>query len=223
MKNLTLAILLTLFSSVLITAQSDSRNEPKTGEIPYKTYNVKFVLDSETPEQVGFNDPKSYWQFSYELRFLEKDFEFRYFKEKENESRKEREKRIRKNNKQHDRGWKKNGILVFRGKSPKMPINAASNRELTIPVSLPPKITEILAKAENTWANPDFRVSMRGKAYLIDSSGKKIKHDLSIAFVCPTKTRTEKAQYWMINSCGISHEIRKTNDGRIIVGWKSRI
>lgn len=223
MKNFIVLALLIMICSFSANSQTASINEPKADEIPYKNYKVNFILDSETPDQVGFDNSKSYWQFRYELRFLEKDFKFEYFREKENESQKEREKRIERNNKQYDKGWKKNGFLVFKGKIPKTPIANAANREITVPLDLPPQIAQILAKAGSTWGNPDFRVSMRGKAYLIDASGKKSKQKLSISFVCPTKMITKDAQYWTINSCGIYHEITKISDGRIIVGLKLRI
>lgn len=223
MKKFTLFFLLNLLCSFAANAQTNSQNQQKTGEAPYKSYYAKFALGSEIPEQTGFNNPKSFWQFRYELQFLEKHFDYQPFKEKENESKTDREKRIVKSNKLYDKGWKKNGSMVLKGRISKTLIADSKNREITIPVDLPPSVTEILAEAENTWDNPMFRITMRGKAYLFDSSGKKWKQKLSMSFVCPTKTRNDNAQYWMTNSCGIYHEITETDGGKITLKLKSRI
>lgn len=223
MKKFTLFFLFALLGAFTANAQTASPNQQKSGEAPYKNYSVKFVLDSETPQAVGFDNPKSFWQFRYELRFLEKRFDYQPFREKENESPKDREKRIVKNNKLYDKGWKKNGLLVFKDRILRTQIADSANREITIPLDLSPSVTGILAKAENTWDNPMFRITMRGKAYLLDSSGKKWKQKLSMSFVCPTKTRNDNAQYWMTNSCGIYHEITKTDGGKITIKRISKI
>lgn len=71
MKKLKLCALIAFLCAFSATAQTNSQ-KPNSGETPYKNYYAKFVLDSEIPEQTGFGNPKSFWQFRYELRFLEK-------------------------------------------------------------------------------------------------------------------------------------------------------
>lgn len=217
--NLTLFVFLILILPAIAVCQNSAPDEP-----PYRTMNIKFVLEgTPSPEDVGFNNPKSFWQFRYELRFLKESFPFQSFREKQGESQKEREKRIRKNNKLYDKGWKKNGVLVTKGTISKTQLLSAANREIKIPVNLTPEITNILAKAGNTWENPDFRISLRGKLLTQADSNTKLKRKLTHSFVCPTKIQTKQSQHWVTNTCGISFELRKDDNGKVVVGWISRI
>ena len=91
---------LTLLITVIIILGNTGFNQTKSGivlektESPYDVINLKFVLDSALkPEDVGFDNPKSYWEFSYELRCLAETFKYENFVEKENESQAERLKR----------------------------------------------------------------------------------------------------------------------------------
>lgn len=222
-KKSLFTIVILVFPALAVCQNSAEVNRLKD-ESPYKTMNLKFVLaGSPSLEDVGFNNPKSFWQFRYELRFLSEKFPFKYFKEKENESQKERQKRIRKNNKDYDKGWKKHGILVASGKVMKTNLLSAGNREIIIPVNLTPEIMSVLANAAGTWQNPDFRISLNGKISTQTNSKLKFKRKTNPSFVCPTKVQTKEAQYWIMNTCGISIEIRKMEAGKIVFGWLSRI
>jgi hypothetical protein len=227
MKNstkLALCIFVVLMLPILTICQNPAEIKIAKDEPPYKMVNLKFVLEgSPSPEDVGFNNPKSFWQFRYEFRFFGERLPFQSFKEKDGESQKERTKRIRKNNKIHDKDWKKYGVLITKGKVAKILILSAENREITIPVSLTPEITDFLAKAGNTLQNPYFRISLTEKVFIQTNAGLKFKRKITQAFVCPTKIQTKDAQYWSMNTCGISTEIRKMDDGRIVFGFFSRI
>lgn len=224
LKEIVLFIFVILMLPTLTICQNSAETKTAKDAPPYKTMNLKFVLEgTPSSEDVGFNNPKSFWQFRYELRFLSEPFPFQSFKEKENELPKDREKRIRKNNKIYDKGWKKNGILVAKGKVGKTLLGSAGNREIVIPVNLTLEVMNILAKAGNTLQNPDFRISITGKIFTQANSGLKFKRKITPASVCPTKIQTKDAQYWSTNTCGISIEIRKTEDGRIVLGFLARI
>lgn len=224
MKNIKISLLLIFLSfSLPVSALSQNTNTEKA-ESPYKTVNLKFVLEgSPTAEDVGFDNPKSFWQFRYELRFLDEKFNFQYFKEKENEPQSERRKRIRKNNKAYDKAWKKYGVLVFKGKIAKTPLLSAASREIIIPVNLSPEIRDVLAKAGSSRQNPEFRISLNGKISTKTISNFKFKRKVTQSFVCPTKILSKDAQYWLTNICGISVEILKKEEGRIVFGLFSKI
>ena len=52
-------------------AQTKSEPPSEKLESPYDVMNLKFVLaGSPSPEDVGFANPHSFWQFTYKLQFL---------------------------------------------------------------------------------------------------------------------------------------------------------
>lgn len=185
------------------------------------------------PEAVGFDNPKSNWQFKYELRFLSEEklltenSKYKPFildtNEKE-ETPAERKKRVAKNNKEFDKAWKKRGIVVIKGGISKTQLLEAKNREIVIPVKLTPEIMNVLAKASDAWDNPAFRLKVSGKISLQTNDKLKFKRKFSPNWTCPTKfiNRNENKQFWMMNTCGASTEV-KLEDGKIVFGYNSRI
>lgn len=220
MKKLTQKISLSVFTllifATIVFGQTTNASSDEKPESPYDKMNIKFVLDgTPTPEELGFDNPKSYWQFSYELRFLTKDLmNYKPFTEIPNESTAERTKRIKKNNKQHDKAWKKSSILVVKGKVPKTQLLSPINREIIIPIPLSAEIKEVLANAADTWENPAFRIKLTGKVFTQSKSNLKFKEKLTSAIACFTKVidKDKNAQYWLTNTCGIYLGLIKENN-----------
>lgn len=223
MKNL-ISVIPAVLLLLLISVNPVSAQAAGKTDAPYETMNLKFILDSESPPQaVGFDNPTSFWRFRYELRFQNGEVKSAYFAEKTGESPAERTKRIRANNKAYDKAWKKNGVLVGKGRIAKTPLDSPANREINIPVKLPPEIIDVLAKATNSLENPYFRISVNLKVSTKTASNLKFKQKTASSFVCPTKMTSGNVQYWMMNTCGVAVGILKNEEGKIVFSSSSRL
>lgn len=212
-----------------IIGQSKTENGGEKSGSPYAEVNLRFALGAEpSPEAVGFDDPKSYWKFTYELRFLESEKAaleksgYKYFQEIPGEKMAERFKRIEKNNKQFDKAWKKFGIRVAKGKVSKTSLLPQENREIVISVPLSPEIKNILAQsnAKNTF--PYFMIKIKGKIYSKTKFGLKFKQKFSESFSCWTKMIDKGAPVWMMNTCGVYLGLTNQNN-KIFIGSTSRL
>ena len=198
-------------------------------ESPYDEVNLKFGLDANpTPEEVGFDNPKSYWKFSYELRFLENEkaaqekLGYKYFQENSGENNAERAKRIERNNKQYNKVWKKFGVVAGKGKVSKISLLSVESRELFIPVELSPEIKNVLARANSLNEFPEFRVLIKGKIYSKTKSNLMFKQKISSSYTCPTKMIVKGTPNWMMNTCGIYIEVTEKNN-KIFISSTSRL
>lgn len=224
MKKLTLLWILLFAPNVF-----PQNTKQETPTAPYDVINLKFVIEGlPNADDVGFDNPKSTWQFKYELRFVDDDKKIysvaKSFSEVPNETQTERTKRITKNNKEFDKAWKKLGVVVVKGSISKTQLLEAKNREITIPVKLTPAILDILAKASLTLDNPEFRLKVSGKVSLKTKDNLKFKGKFTPSWLCPTKliSLKENKQFWMMNTCGASTEIQREN-GKLTFGFSSKI
>lgn len=222
-----------LFAIVIFSAtvfcQSKTETTTEKLESPYDEINLRFALGADpTPEDVGFDEPKSYWKFSYELRFLEnpkaalEKSGFKYWQENPNENAAERAKGIERSSKQYDEAWKKFGVRAAKGKISKTSLLSERNREIIIPVQLPLEIKNILARANSVNAFPDFRIQIKGKIYSRTKSNLKFKQKFSQSYTCPTKMIANGAAAWMLNTCGIYLGVTNQNN-KIHIGLTSRL
>jgi len=233
MKSVIVKFLIT-FSALcvfggLVVGQSKTEINKEKFEIPYNEVILKFALDATpSPEAVGFDDPNSYWKFSYELRFLENEkvslekSGYKNRQENSGENNAERIKRIEKNNKQHNKAWKRFGVVVSKGKISRVSLLSQENREIVIPVRLSPEIINVLARANSTNEFPDFRVQIKGKIYSKAQSNLKFKQKISSSYVCPTKMIVNGIPNWLANTCGIYTGVANQNN-KIVISITSRI
>lgn len=227
-KNLIPLLLTIVIFSGTVFSQSKTETALEKSKSPYDEINLSFALGAEpTPEAVGFDEPKSLWKFSYELRFLENEKAaleksgFKYRQENPDENSAERSKSIEKNNKRFDKAWKKFGIRAAKGKVSKTALLSEENREIVIPVQLSPEIKDVLAKANGNNSFPDFRLQIKGKIYSKTKSNLKFKQNFSQSYTCPTKMIVKGAPVWMANACGIYIGIINQNN-KIAIGSTSR-
>ncbi len=222
-----------LFAIVIFSAtvfcQSKTEKTTEKLESPYDEINLRFALGADpTPESVGFDEPKSYWKFSYELRFLENEKSaleksgFQYWRENPNENAAERAKGIERNNRQLDKAWKKFGIRAAKGKIWKTSLLSEENRGIIIPVQLSLEIKNILARANSTNAFPDFRIQIKGKIYSKTKSNLKFKQKFLQSYSCPTKMIVKSAPNWLMNTCGIYLGVTNKNN-KIYIGLTSKL
>lgn len=228
-ENFTCALLTIVIFGGAVFCQSKTETTPEKLESPSDEVNLKFALGADpTPEDVGFDEPKSYWKFSYELRFLEnpkaalEKSGFKYRQENPNENAAERAEGIERSNNQYDKTWKKFGIRAAKGKISKTSLLSEENREIIIPIQLPLEIKNILARANSTNAFPDFRIQIKGKIYSRTKSNLRFKQKFSQSYTCPTKMIANGASAWMMNTCGIYLGLTNQNN-KISIGLTSRL
>lgn len=210
--------------SLPIFGQVNAEIDVNSRKVPYDVENVAFVLDgTPTPDAVGFDSPKSYWKFSYELRFLgdgNKEFELQ---KKISGDKPEKTNWTRKQNKLLDRKIRKASILVTKGKIKKRPLTSVKDRELLIPVKLTPEVQRIIADSAGSDHNPEFIIYVKGKLSTKTTSGLKFKEKYSTRFPCPVKIRSlDRKLYWASNMCGVSLEALNENN-TIRFGMFSRL
>lgn len=226
-KNFVYFVFAIVIFSGAVFAQSKAKTGQEKLESPYDEINLRFALDGlPAPEDVGFDNPKSYWKFSYELRFLDDarilDKDYKPFKENQNESSGERLKRIEKSNKQYDKPWKKVGVRVIKGKIKKSQLFPETNREIIIPVKLSPQIMDALASANIANKFPAFRIQIKGEIYSKTKTNLKLKQKFSEAYTCPTKMIVKGKPEWMMNTCGVYLGVTNQNN-KIYVSSTSRL
>lgn len=228
-KNFIRLLFMIVIFSGAVFSQSKTETTPEKLESPYDEVNLSFALGADpTPEDVGFDEPKSYWKFSYELRFLENEKAalekagFKYRQENPNENTAERAKGIERNNKQYDKAWKKFGVREAKGKISKTSLLSEENREIIIPVQLSLEVKNILARANSTNAFPAFRIQIKGKIYSKTKSNLKFKQNFSQSYTCPTKMIVKGAPAWMMNTCGIYLGVTNQNN-KIYISSTSRL
>lgn len=228
-KNLLTAVFALCVVGSAIFGQSKTEINKEKQESPYDEMILKFALDANpSPEDVGFDDPKSFWKFSYELHFLENEKAaleksgYKFQQENSGENNAERLKRTKNNNKKHNKAWKKFGVLVSKGKISRVALLSIENREIVIPIRLSPEIKNVLARANSTNEFPDFRVQIKGKIYSKTKSDLKFKQKILSSYVCPTKMIVNGTPNWLANTCGVYIGIANQNN-KIVISITSRI
>lgn len=231
MRKIAHDLLILCFCLLVFVGMTYSQTNSSTNEkpqSPYEKINLKFVIDNNSPnEDVGFDNPKSFWTFSYELRFMSERKEVKgdtsmALDKASILTPSKRLKLIAKNNKTYEKAWKKVSTLVVKGKVPKTFLSTPKNREIIIPVDLTPEIKNILAAATDTWANPVFRIIMKGTVTTQTASGNKFKNKVPLAVSCPAKFQTKDSQTWMMNSCGVYIGLNSINN-KVVASRKSRL
>ncbi|MCC7307851.1 MAG: hypothetical protein IT173_09805 [Acidobacteria bacterium] len=227
MKICLISVFAFFIFSLPIFGQVNDEIDVNSRKVPYDVENVVFVLDgTPTPDAVGFDSPKSYWKFSYELRFLDdihKEFELQETLGTKLKDRSDKPVSTSKLNKLIAREVRKISILVTKGKIKKRPLTTARNRELLIPVKLTPQIQQIIARSAGSNKNPEFVISVKGKLYTRTSSGLKFKEKYAARFPCSVKIESiDQKLYWASNRCGVSLEVMNENN-TIRFGMFSRL
>lgn len=227
MKKTTLMIFSLFIFSLQIFAQVSDEIDPNSRQIPYDEVNAAFALEgTPTPKEVGFDNPKSKWKFSYELRFLNdgnivSGLQKKVYAKYENQG--ERTKWLPKANKELNKELKKLSTLVTKGKINKSSLQSEENREILLPIKLTPQIQEIIANSADSNQNPEFMIHVKGKLSTKTASKLKFNKKYSMGFACPVKIQSSsRKMYWSLNRCGVAIEAVKDND-RIRFGMFSRL
>lgn len=227
MKKMLIYIFGLLALSLPIFGQVNDEIDVNSRQIPYDVENIAFALDgTPTPEEVGFDNPKSYWKFTYELRFLDdgnKVFELQKKISAKHKGEPEKAYSTSRRYKLLNRGVKKASVSVTKGRIKQRSLISVKNRELLIPVKLTPQIQQSIADSAGSDRNPTFIVYVKGKLSTRTTSGLKFKGKYANRFSCPVKIRSVDAKlYWSLNRCGVSVEAL-IEDNKIRFGLFSRL
>lgn len=214
----TMLLILSLFVfSLQIPGQVSDEIDQNSRQVPYNEVNLAFTLDGmPTPEEIGFDNPKSNWKFSYELRFLNNgniisDLQKKIYAKYENQG--ERVKWVPKAKKELEKELKKLSVLVAKGRIKRSSLRSEENREILIPIKLTPQIQEVIANSAGSNQNPEFTIRVKGKLSTKTSSKLKFNKQYSMGFPCPVKFQSSNGKaYWSLNRCGVSIEATKENN-----------
>ena len=206
-----LPVLLAVF---LFAFSSSAQNV--TGNLLENT-DLHFSLEGEPASQdVGFDNPKSSWKVKYELYLTD-------FSELEklgictrNEGNQHicpviREKKL---NKQ----IKKKSLKISKGGFTRKPLSNEANREVVIPVNLPPNIIEIFNQATKIpEKNPTFVLFVSEKISVKNSAKIKLKEKYSITGIRNLKNASSNQtfDYWNVSRLSLSISVVKQEDGRL--------
>lgn len=166
-------ILLTLLLVLLFTLSSFAQ---KKSENLLENVELKFTLQGEpTPQDVGFDNPKSYWKVKYEIYVTD-------FSEQEKLGLSEVDDEGYKylapitENKKFNKQIKKKSMKILRGSFTKKMLLTEANREVVILVNLPQNIVEIFNQAKNNpEKNPTFVLLTTQKVSVKNSDKAKLK------------------------------------------------
>ncbi len=207
-------ILTTLLLVFLFTLSSFAQNQ---SENLLESVEVKFILQGDpTPQDVGFDNPKSYWKVKYEIYVTD-------FSEPEklglsgvNEGYKYLTPVIE--NKKLNKQIKKKSTKILKGSFSKKMLLTEANREAVIVVNLPQNIVEIFNQAKiNPEINPTFVLFTTQKVYVKNSAKNKLKRKQFLIDFVPLRLIRDDRQikYRDLKSMTLETKIFKKENGKL--------
>lgn len=179
--------------------------------------NLQFFLEGEpTPQDVGFDNPKSYWKVNYELYLTD-------FSEMEKLGLVKTENGLKYiapivQNKRNNKRIKKKSTKILKGNFTKKSLLSEANREVIIPVNLPPDVIQIYNQAaEIPEKNPTFVLFIAEKIFVKNSAKTKLKYKYFLTDFSSLKHSgsNKTGEYWNVKIMSLRVKIYKTNDGKL--------
>lgn len=210
MKQKILLMLLILIFTVSVFAQTKQENLLENVEI-------KFTLESEpTPQDVGFDNPKSRWKVKYELYLTD-------FSEMEKLGLTKTDNGLEYiapivRDKSFNKRIKKKSMKISKGHFTKRTLSVETNREVIIPVNLTPNVIEIYNQATKIpEKNPTFVLFVAEKVSVKNSAGAKLKEQYSITGFNPLKHSgsNQNYQYWNVKNISLNITVARRDDGKL--------
>ena len=210
MKQKILPILLILIFGVSIFAQTKQENLLENVEI-------KFTLESEpTSQDVGFDNPKSCWKVKYELYLTD-------FSEMEKLGLRKTHNNLEYlspivRDKSFNKRIKKKSMKISKGNFTKKSLSIEANREIIIPVNLPPDVVEIYNQAiKIPEKNPTFVLFIAEKISVKNSVKAKLKEQYLITGFIPLKhsSSNQNREYWNVKNMSLNITIAKQKNGKL--------
>lgn len=206
-----LSILFVLFIlAIPVLAQTAQKNLIDKVDLHFNLYG------EPTPLDVGFDNPKSAWKLKYPLYLID-------FSELEKIGRCSKDEVGRHlcmpgYDKKLDKKIRKSSIKLQKGSFSRKSLSTESNREITIPVNLQPKIVEIFNQAtKSPEKNPTLILFIETQALLKTSANGKVKMKFSTNGIQPLKMAVSNKtfDYWDVRNISASLIIAKGEDGQI--------
>jgi hypothetical protein len=211
MSRKILPVLLLLF---LFAVSSFAQNPP---ENLLENTNLHFFLVGDpTPQEVGFDNPKSSWKVKYEL-YLTDFSEMKKLGLSRTDNNREYIPPIVRNKSYHKR-IKKKSAKISQGAFTKKLLANEANREAVIQINLSPVVVEIFNQATRIpERNPTFVLFVTEKVSTKNSAKAKLKEKYSITGFRPLKHAESNRtfDYWDVRNISLTITVVKEKNGRL--------
>jgi hypothetical protein len=206
---------LSAFLTIFWLASSVFAQNP-TENLLEKTELIFSLGGEPTPQDVGFDNPKSYWKVKYKL-FLTDFSEL----EKLGICRRDeagrhicpivREKKI-------SRRIRKKSSKIFAGNFTRKSLADESNREVVIPINLSPDVVAIFNQATKLpEKNPTFVLFVTERIFVKNSDAAKLKTKYSTTGIKNLKNAmsNQTFDYWDVSRLSMSSSIEREENGKL--------
>jgi len=179
--------------------------------------NLHFFLEGEpTPQDVGFDNPKSSWKVKYELYLTD-------FSELEKLGICKRDEAGRHicqtvKNKKQNKQIKKKSSKISKGSFTRQLLSSEANRQVTVPVNLSPNVIEIYNQAAKIpERNPTFILFVTEKVSVTNSDSSKLKEKYSITGIRNLKNAmsNQTFEYWNVKNLSLTISIVRQASGQL--------
>jgi len=179
--------------------------------------NLHFFLEGEpTPQDVGFDNPKSSWKVKYELYLTD-------FSELEKLGICKRDEAGRHicqivKDKKQNKQIKKKSSKISKGSFTRQLLSSEANRLVTVPVNLPSNVIEIYNQATKIpERNPTFILFVTEKVSVTNSDSSKLKEKYSITGIRNLKNAmsNQTFEYWDVKNLSLRISIVRQSSGQL--------
>ena len=179
--------------------------------------NLHFFLEGEpTPQDVGFDNPKSSWKVKYELYLTD-------FSELEKLGICKRDEAGRHicqivKDKKQNKQIKKKSSKISKGSFIRQLLSSEANRQVTVPVNLSPNVIEIYNQAAKIpERNPTFILFVTEKVSVTNSDSSKLKEKYSITGIRNLKNAmsNQTFEYWDVKNLSLTISIVRQASGQL--------
>lgn len=179
--------------------------------------NLHFFLEGEPNAQdVGFDNPKSYWKVKYELYLTD-------FSELEKLGICKRDEEGRHicqtvKDKKQNKKIKKKSLKITKGSFARQSLSSEANRQVTVPVSLPANVIELYNQATKIpERNPTFILVVTEKISVRNSAGSKLKEKYRVTGIRNLKhaMSNQNFEYWDVKNLSLTISIVRQANGQL--------
>lgn len=179
--------------------------------------NLHFFLEGEpTAQDVGFDNPKSYWKVKYELYFTD-------FSELEKLGICKRDEEGRHicqtvKDKKQNKKIKKKSLKISQGSFTRQSLSSEADRKITVPVNLPTNVIEIYNQAtEIPERNPTFILVVTEKIAVRNSARSKLKVQYRVTGIQNLKhaMSNQNFEYWDVKNLSLTISIVRQENGQL--------
>ncbi|HEX8733822.1 MAG TPA: hypothetical protein VF721_00775 [Pyrinomonadaceae bacterium] len=175
-----------------------------------------FLVGDPTPQDVGFDNPKSFWKIKYELYLTDFSEIKKLGLSKSDNNREYIPPIIR--NKSYNKRLRKKSTKISEGIFTKKSLSNETNRQAVIQINLAPEVIEIFNQATKIpERNPTFVLFVTEKVSVKNSARAKLKEKYLITGFRPLKhaASNQTFDYWDVRNISLTTTIVKQENGRL--------